>query len=141
MVELAVDFLLAEADKVSLQDDHDLSSGRSLSTLFKRSSSLNPLGQSKPNLPQWGIPIFAPKHRLWVHIHWGILIFAPKHRLWVHVRIASSKNKKNIKKNSDEIFYFYSRKNLYILHGQVFVMGKIAYKCVTAVFVMGKNSL
>ena len=52
-----------------------------------------------------GIPIF--------------LIFAPKYRLWVLVRTASlfcqSKNKKNIKKNSNENFQFlHLKKSLYI---------------------------
>ena len=39
--------------------------------------------------------IFAPKHRLWVHVITTSvrLIFAPKHRLWVHVRTASVRKK------------------------------------------------
>ena len=60
-----------------------------------------------------GIPIF--------------LIFAPKHRLWVLVRTASpiyvlSKNKKNIEIFQMKFSIFIGEKNLYILHGQVFVM-------------------
>ena len=68
-----------------------------------------------------GIPIF--------------LIFAPKHRLWVLVRTASarrfkrvptiyvlSKNKKNINIFLMKFSIFKMKKNLYILHGQVFVM-------------------
>ena len=64
------------------------------------------------------------------------LIFAPKHTLWVLVITASlrrfervpttyvlSKNKKNIKSFSTDIFNFYMwKKNLCILHGWVFVM-------------------
>ena len=61
----------------------------------------------------------------------SFLIFAPKHRLWVLGRTATptvptiyvlSKNKKNIKHFLLKNFIFYNFKNLFILHGQVFIM-------------------
>ena len=58
-----------------------------------------------------------------------VLIFAPKHRLWVREAVLThthnlslSKNKKNIKIFQLKIFDFKSSENLFILHGQVFVM-------------------
>ena len=42
----------------------------------------------------------------------------------------SSKNKKNIKKNSVENFHFNNFKNICILHGHVFVMVEFKFCCV-----------
>ena len=62
------------------------------------------------------------------------LIFAPKHRLCVHVRTASndptncvlSKNKENIKNVLPDRYFsfFYKFKNVCLLRGQVFVISK-----------------
>ena len=59
------------------------------------------------------------------------LIFAPKHRLWVHVRTASARRFLTCTHNLCfeqkyqifvlKVFNFYVRK-IYILHGRVFVM-------------------
>ena len=80
-----------------------------------------------------------------------VLIFAPKHRLWVHVRTTSprhivptiyvlSKNKKNINFFLQKNFIFYNFKNLCILHRHVFVMNLVKFTTNLRQATIGRDS-